>query len=42
MFAIVGYETQGHWDLQVPDVEFAYNNSASGDTRLAPNEAQRG
>ena len=36
--AIVVNDLQNIWDGQLPHVEFAYNNSASVATGLAPNE----
>ena len=33
---------QDDWDLQLPHVEFAYNNSVSAATGLAPNEGHMG
>ena len=38
MLAMVVNERQDDWDLQLPHVEFAYNNSVSAATGLAPNE----
>ena len=42
MLALVVNERQGGWDLQLPHVEFAYNNSVSAATGLAPNEVYMG
>ena len=42
MLAMVVNERQDDWDLQLPHVEFAYNNSASAVTGLAPNEVHMG
>ena len=36
--AMVDNERQDDWDAELPHVEFAYNNSTSAATRLAPNE----
>ena len=38
MLAIVVSKRQDDWDVHLPHVEFAYNNSASAVTGLAPNE----
>ena len=38
MLAVVGDDEQNDWDLQLPHVESAYNNSVSAATALAPNE----
>ena len=38
MLAMVVNERQDDWDLQLPHFEFAYNNSLSAATGLAPNE----
>ena len=35
-------ERQDDWDLQLPHVEFAYNNSRGAVTGLAPNEVHMG
>ena len=35
-------ERQDDWDLELPHVEFAYNNSVSAATGLAPNEVHMG
>ena len=40
--AMVGDERQNYWDLQLPYVESACNNSVSAATGLAPNEAHLG
>ena len=40
--AMVVNERQDYWDAQLPHVEFAYNNSASVVTGLAPNEVHTG
>ena len=42
MLAMVVNERQDDWDLQLPHVEFAYNNSVSAATGLAPNEVHMG
>ena len=42
MLAMVVNEQQDDWDLQLPHVEFAYNNSVSAATGLAPNEVHMG
>ena len=42
IMAMVVNERQDHWDLQIPRVEFAYNNSVSAATGLAPNEVHMG
>ncbi len=38
MLAMVVNEQQDDWDIHLPHVEFAYNNSVSAATGLAPNE----
>ena len=38
MLAVVVNERQDDWDLRLPHVEFAYNNSDSAATSSAPNE----
>ena len=38
MLAMVVNERQDNWDVHLPHVEFAYNNSANAVTGLAPNE----
>ncbi|CAB1104650.1 unnamed protein product [Ectocarpus sp. CCAP 1310/34] len=38
MLAMVVNERQDDWDIHLPHVEFAYNNSVSAATGLAPNE----
>ena len=38
MLAMVDDEEQNHWDLQLPHVESAHNNSVSAATGLSPNE----
>ena len=38
MLAMVVNERQDDWDLHLPHVEFAYNNSVSAATGLAPNQ----
>ena len=38
MLAVVVNERQDDWDLRLPHVEFAYNNSIFAVTGLAPNE----
>ena len=42
MLAMVVNEQQDDWDLRLPQVEFAYNNSVSAATGLAPNEIHMG
>ena len=42
MLAMVVNELQNNWDLQLPHVEFAHNNSVSAATGLAPNEVHMG
>ena len=42
MLAMVVNERQDDWDAQLPHVKFAYNNSVSAPTGLAPNEAHMG
>ena len=42
ILAMVVNERQDDWDLQLPHVEFAYNNSVSAATGLAPNEVHIG
>ena len=42
MLAMVVNELQNNWDVQLPQVEFAYNNSVSAATGLAPNKAHMG
>ena len=42
MLAMVVNELQNNWDEQLPHVEFAYNNSVSAATGLAPNEVHMG
>ena len=42
MLAMVGDEEQKKWDLQLPHVESACNNSVSDATGLAPNEVHMG
>ena len=42
MLAMVVNERQDDWDLRLPHVEFAYNNSVSAATGLAPNEVPAG
>ena len=42
MLAMVVNERQDDWDLHLPHVEFAYNNSISAATGLAPNEVHMG
>ena len=42
MLAMVVNEQQDDWDLRLPHVEFAYNNSISVATGLAPNEGHIG
>ena len=38
MLAMVVNEGQDDWELRLPHVEFAYNNSVTAGTGLAPNE----
>lgn len=38
MLAMVVNERQDDWDVHLPHVEFAYNNSVNAATGLAPNE----
>ena len=38
MLAMVVNKRQDDWDAHLPHVEFAYNNSVSAATGLAPNE----
>ena len=42
MLAMVFNEQQDDWNLRLPHVEFAYNNSVSAATGLAPNEVHMG
>ena len=42
MLAMVVNERQDGWDVHLPHVEFAYNNSVSAATGLAPNEVHMG
>ena len=42
MLAMVGSELQTDWDINLPHVESAYNNSVSAATGLAPNEVHMG
>ena len=42
MLAMVVNEQQDDWDLQLPYVEFPYNNSVSAATGFAPNEVHMG
>ena len=42
MLAMVVNERQDDFDAQLPHVEFAYNNSASAATGLAPNQVHMG
>ena len=42
ILAMVFNELQDNWDEQPPHVEFAYNNSVSAPTGLAPNEVHMG
>ena len=42
MLAMVVNEQQNDWDLRLRQVEFAYNNSVSAATGLAPNEIHMG
>ena len=40
--AMVVNKLQNNWHEQLPHVEFAYNNSVSAATGLAPNEVHMG
>ena len=42
MLAMVVNERQDDWDLHLPHIEFAYNNSVSAATGLAPNDVHMG
>ena len=42
MLAMVCNEHQNDWDVHLPHVEYAYNNSVSAATGLAPNEVHMG
>ena len=42
MLAMVCNEHQNDWDVHLPHVEYAYNNSVSAATGLAPNEIHMG
>ena len=42
MLAMVFNERQDEWDLHLPHAEFAYNNSVSAATGLAPHEVHMG
>ncbi|CAB1098288.1 unnamed protein product [Ectocarpus sp. CCAP 1310/34] len=42
MLAVVVNEQQNEWDVHLPHVEFAYNNSVNQSTGLAPNEIHIG
>ena len=42
MLAMVVNELRKNWDVQLPHVEFVYNNSVSATTSLAPNEVHMG
>ena len=42
MLAMVVNDLYNIWHVQLPHVEFAYNNSASAATGLAPNEVHMG
>ena len=42
MLATLVNERQDDWDLHLPHVEFAYNNSVSAATGLAPNDVHMG
>ena len=42
MLAMDVNRQQDDWDLRLPHVEFAYNNSVSAATGLAPNEVHMG
>ena len=41
MLAMVCIEHHNGWDIHLPHVEYAYNNSVSAATGLAPNKVQR-
>ena len=42
MLAMVCNEHQNDWDVHLPHIEYAYNNSVSAATSLAPNEVYMG
>ena len=42
MLAMVVNELQNNWDVQLPHVEGAYNNSVNAATGIAPNEVNIG
>ena len=42
MLAMAVNELQNNWDEQLPHVEFAYSNSISAATGLAPNDVHTG
>ena len=42
MLAMLCNEHQNDWDVHLPDVEYAYNNSMSAATGLAPNNVHIG
>ena len=42
MLAVAVNEQQNDWDVHLPHVEFAYNNSVNQSTGLAPNEIHMG
>ena len=42
MLAMVVNEQQDDWDLRLPHLQFAYNNSVSAATGLAPEEVHMG
>ena len=42
MLAMICDEYQNDWDVHLPHVEYAYNNSVSAATGLAPNEVHIG
>ena len=42
MLAMVVNQRRDDWDLHLPHVEFAYNNSVSAASGLAPNEVHMG
>ena len=42
MLAMVGGEQRTDWDIHLPHVESAYNNSVSAATGLVPNEVHMG
>ena len=42
MLPMVVNELENNWDEQLPNIEFAYNNSVSAATALAPSEVHMG